>query len=30
VKVLENVGFVMKGGTVYKDNVTGKHLAAVE
>ncbi len=28
VKVLENVGFVMKGGTIYKDSVTGKHLAA--
>ncbi len=26
VKALENVGFVMKGGTIYKDNITGKHL----
>jgi imidazolonepropionase-like amidohydrolase len=30
VRVLESVGFVMKGGTIYKDNVTGKHLAAGE
>jgi imidazolonepropionase-like amidohydrolase len=29
VKVLENVGFVMKGGTIYKDNVTGKHMATI-
>ena len=28
VSALESVGFVMKGGTIYKDNVTGKHLAA--
>jgi imidazolonepropionase-like amidohydrolase len=24
VRALENVGFVMKGGTVYKDAITGK------
>ncbi len=29
VKALENVGFVMKGGTIYKDTVTGKHLATI-
>ncbi len=28
VSVLENVGFVMKGGTVYKDNLIGKHMTA--
>ncbi|HWR15207.1 MAG TPA: amidohydrolase family protein [Terriglobales bacterium] len=27
VRVLENVGFVMKGGVIYKDVVTGKNLA---
>ena len=27
VKVLENVGFVMKGGVIYKDKLTGKNLA---
>jgi imidazolonepropionase-like amidohydrolase len=24
VRVLENVGFVMKGGVVYKDSISGK------
>lgn len=28
VSVLENVGFVMKGGMVYKDTLTGKHMVA--
>lgn len=27
VKLLENVGFVMKGGVIYKDKVTGKNMA---
>ena len=27
VRSLENVGFVMKGGVIYKDNLTGKSLA---
>jgi imidazolonepropionase-like amidohydrolase len=27
VKVLQDVGFVMKGGVIYKDKLTGKNMA---
>jgi imidazolonepropionase-like amidohydrolase len=29
VTTLEHVGFVMKGGVVYKDTVTSQHLAVI-
>jgi imidazolonepropionase-like amidohydrolase len=27
ITIMQNIGFVMKGGTIYKDKLTGKNLA---